>query len=83
MLGLMAGRKTAGITDGLLDGLTFVSPLRVLRGRNIFHAGYIAAGRRPGSATAGELCSAAMQSGTGNYLANLVLYPGMGGRGHI
>ncbi len=46
------------------------------RGTNIFHAGYIAAGRRPGGAKAGELCEAAMQSGQGNYLAKLILYPG-------
>ena len=46
------------------------------RGRNVFHAGFIAEGRRPGGAKPGELCEAAMESGTGNYLANLVLYPG-------
>ena len=51
-------------------------PFTFPRGRNLFHAGVIAAGQRPGRARAGELCTGAMQSGTGNYLANLILYPG-------
>ena len=49
----------------------------IFRGRNLFHAGVIAAGRRPGGAKPGELCEEAMSSGTGNYLANLILYPGV------
>ena len=43
---------------------------------NLFHAGFIAKGKRPGGAKMGDLCAAAMSSGQGNYLANLALYPG-------
>lgn len=31
---------------------------------------------RPGTQAPGTLCLAAQQSGSGNYLANMVLYPG-------
>lgn len=34
------------------------------------------AGTTLGTATAGDVCSRCMESGKGNYLANLVLYPG-------
>lgn len=43
---------------------------------NIFHAGFIRKGKKPGGARMGDLCSAAITSGQGNYLANLELYPG-------
>jgi hypothetical protein len=33
-------------------------------------------GYQPGNAAAGDVANTAMQSGKGNYLANLVLYPG-------
>lgn len=49
---------------------------RHLRGKNIFHAGFIGEGQRPGNAKPGEVCKQAMSSGQGNYLANLLLYPG-------
>lgn len=48
----------------------------IYQGHNIYHAGYAAENYRPGSAKAGEVCSGSMESGRGNYLANLVLYPG-------
>jgi len=48
----------------------------IYAGRNVYHRGAAAADARPGAARAGETCAAAMRSGTGNYLANLVLYPG-------
>ncbi|KAJ9526942.1 hypothetical protein QJQ45_025343 [Haematococcus lacustris] len=48
----------------------------LLDGRTIFCAGLLKPGVRPGSAQAGDICSACMKTGQGNYLANLVLYPG-------
>lgn len=47
------------------------------RGRNVFHAGMARPGYQLGTAAAGEVAQKAMDSGKGNYLANLVLYPGM------
>lgn len=47
------------------------------RGRNVFHTGMARAGHRLGTATAGEVAQKAMKTGKGNYLANLILYPGM------
>ena len=46
------------------------------RGRCVMHAGAAAAGVPPGSAAPGPICERALETGTGNYLANLVLYPG-------
>lgn len=47
------------------------------RGRNLFHAGMARGGGYVlGSAAAGDVAAKAMESGKGNYLANLVLYPG-------
>jgi hypothetical protein len=46
------------------------------RGRNLFHAGMSRTGHVLGTAAAGDVASKAMESGKGNYLANLVLYPG-------
>lgn len=46
------------------------------RGRNIAHFGLARPGTPPGGARAGGVASEAMRSGKGNYLANLVLYPG-------
>lgn len=54
-----------------------------LRGRNFFHAGFVKSGGRPGSAKLGDVCRKVMESGTGNYLANLVLYPGASQHGHV
>ncbi|KAL6756237.1 hypothetical protein V8C86DRAFT_2651327 [Haematococcus lacustris] len=48
----------------------------LLDGRTIFCAGLLKPGVRPGSAQAGDICTACMKTGQGNYLANLVLYPG-------
>jgi hypothetical protein len=48
----------------------------IYQGRAVLHAGAIKAGVKPSSAVAGEVCKAAMSSGRGNYLANLILYPG-------
>eukprot|EP00878_Enallax_costatus_P009874 GHUV01010311.1.p1 GENE.GHUV01010311.1~~GHUV01010311.1.p1 ORF type:complete len:311 (+),score=99.09 GHUV01010311.1:286-1218(+) len=46
------------------------------QGRSLFHAGMARAGYQLGTATAGEVAQKAMETGKGNYLANLVLYPG-------
>ena len=46
------------------------------RGRCVMHAGAAAAGMLPGSAAPGPICERALETGNGNYLANLVLYPG-------
>lgn len=46
------------------------------RGRNVYHAGMARAGYQLGTAAAGEVANTAMESAKGNYLANLVLYPG-------
>lgn len=37
----------------------------------------------PGTASPGPICQKAMQSGTGNYLANLVLFPGAYKKGWV
>uniref|UniRef100_A0A7R9VDZ5 Cofactor assembly of complex C subunit B n=1 Tax=Chlamydomonas euryale TaxID=1486919 RepID=A0A7R9VDZ5_9CHLO len=73
----------AGVAEELrwaweaLRGATRVRSLVLLYdGRNIFHAGVIAPGVRPGGAAGGQICSDAIATGRGNYLANLVLYPG-------
>jgi hypothetical protein len=50
-----------------------VSPCR---GRNVFHAGMARGGYTLGTAAAGEVANKAMETAKGNYLANLVLYPG-------
>lgn len=49
---------------------------RDARGRNVYHAGMARSGHQLGSAAAGEVAQAAMASGKGSYLPNLVLYPG-------
>ncbi|BDA41806.1 Protein COFACTOR ASSEMBLY OF COMPLEX C SUBUNIT B CCB4, chloplastic [Coccomyxa sp. Obi] len=46
------------------------------KGRCIMHCGMAAPGTVPGSATVGPIGAAAMKSGSGNYLANLILFPG-------
>ena len=40
------------------------------------HVGVASRGLHPGTQIPGALCRAAQQSGSGNYLANMVLYPG-------
>eukprot|EP00775_Hariotina_reticulata_P011129 gene11129-11283_t len=52
------------------------SMVLIYQGRNLFHAGMARSGCQLGTASAGEVAQQAMQSGKGNYLANLVLYPG-------
>ncbi len=46
------------------------------KGRCIMHCGMAAPGTVPGSASAGPIGAVAMKSGSGNYLANLILFPG-------
>jgi hypothetical protein len=46
------------------------------RGRNVCHFGLARPGHAPGAARAGEVAAKVMSSGKGNYLANLILYPG-------
>lgn len=46
------------------------------RGRCVMHAGAAARGVPPRSAAPGPICARALETGNGNYLANLVLYPG-------
>ncbi|GLI68176.1 hypothetical protein VaNZ11_012516 [Volvox africanus] len=48
----------------------------IYKGQALFHYGYILRGHKPGEALPGDICSQAMKDGRGNYLANLVLYPG-------
>ncbi len=51
------------------------------RGRTLLHAGFVRAGGAPGNAKAGDICESVVRTQQGNYLANLVLYPGaVGGR---
>lgn len=47
-----------------------------VRGRCLAYLGWAAPGLRPAMAMPGPLCTQAMKSGTGNYLANLQLFPG-------
>lgn len=47
------------------------------KGRCVMHYGMAAPGTVPGRATVGPIGAAAMKSGSGNYLANLILFPGM------
>ncbi|KAL4421741.1 hypothetical protein ABPG77_002357 [Micractinium sp. CCAP 211/92] len=62
------------------DALRTTSRARCLvlfhRGRCLMHLGVAPAGQAPGAAAPGPICQQAMKSGTGNYLANLVLFPG-------
>ncbi len=53
------------------------------KGRCIMHCGMAAPGTVPGSATVGPIGAAAMKSGSGNYLANLILFPGAPHVGHL
>ncbi|KAK9909222.1 hypothetical protein WJX75_009014 [Coccomyxa subellipsoidea] len=46
------------------------------KGRCVMHYGMAAPGTVPGRATVGPIGAAAMKSGSGNYLANLILFPG-------
>lgn len=46
-------------------------------GRCVMHAGAGARGVTPGGATMGPICTRALETGSGTYLANLVLYPGV------
>lgn len=46
------------------------------RGRCLFQVGVAPAGQAVGAASPGAICQQAMNSGTGNYLANLTLFPG-------
>lgn len=42
----------------------------------MFHYGLARPGHAPGTAKAGEVATKAMAEAKGNYLANLILYPG-------
>lgn len=46
------------------------------RGKCIIQLGFAAESTQPGAATPGPICQQAIDSGRGNYLANLVLFPG-------
>ncbi len=67
------------------DALRTTSRARCLvlfhRGRCLMQLGVAPAGQAPGAAAPGPICQQAMKSGTGNYLANLVLFPGGGAEG--
>lgn len=62
------------------QGLQAATPCRGVvvhhGGRCVMHCGMIRPGEQAGQATLGPICRAAMQSGRGNYLANLILFPG-------
>ncbi|EFJ45988.1 hypothetical protein VOLCADRAFT_45232, partial [Volvox carteri f. nagariensis] len=62
--------------DAVFKATRCKSLVLIYKGRNLFHYGYILRGRKPGDATPGDICNQAMKDGRGNYLANLVLYPG-------
>lgn len=62
--------------DAMRSATRCRSLVLIYKGRNLFHYGYILRGRRPGTAAPGDICRQAMANGQGNYLANLVLYPG-------
>eukprot|EP00878_Enallax_costatus_P017220 GHUV01018080.1.p1 GENE.GHUV01018080.1~~GHUV01018080.1.p1 ORF type:complete len:169 (+),score=51.31 GHUV01018080.1:880-1386(+) len=82
----MSPLAAVGVTPATLTAHTFVPQSRhtcslgcsnlPCRGRSLFHAGMARAGYQLGTATAGEVAQKAMETGKGNYLANLVLYPG-------
>ena len=55
----------------------------IQKGRCIMHCGMAAPGNVPGSATVGPIGTAAMKSGSGNYLANLILFPGITHAQHL
>jgi hypothetical protein len=54
-----------------------MAALALLRGRTLYHAGMARAGHVLGSAVPGDVAAKAMTDEKGNYLPNLVLYPGM------
>ncbi|KAK9819684.1 hypothetical protein WJX72_001075 [[Myrmecia] bisecta] len=60
-----------------LDACTRCVALVVIyQGRCILHQGFAARNASPADVKMGPICAKAIKSGTGNYLANLVFYPG-------
>ncbi|GLC40788.1 hypothetical protein PLESTB_000022600 [Pleodorina starrii] len=62
--------------DAMFKATRCKSLVLIYKGRNLFHYGYILRGRKPGEAAPGDICNDVMRNGRGNYLANLLLYPG-------
>ncbi len=62
--------------DAMFSSTRCKSLVLIYKGRNLFHYGAILRGCKPGTAAPGEICKQAMENGQGNYLANLILYPG-------
>ena len=64
------------VWDSLRSATRAKSMVLFYKGRCLMHVGYAASGAPVGGAAPGPICQQAMKSGTGNYLANLVLFPG-------
>ncbi|PRW61129.1 CGLD23 required for cyt b6 assembly [Chlorella sorokiniana] len=64
------------VWDSLRSATRARSMVLFYKGRCLLQEGVAPAGQALGAATPGPICQKAMQSGTGNYLANLVLFPG-------
>lgn len=62
--------------DALSSTSRVTSLVVIYQGCNVFHYGLARPGHTPGGAKAGDVATKAMTSEKGNYLANLVLYPG-------
>ncbi|KAG2501771.1 hypothetical protein HYH03_000271 [Edaphochlamys debaryana] len=73
-------REFGWARDAMFRTTRCKSLVLIYKGRNLFHYGAIRKGLKPGEAGPGEICTqarkGAMRDGQGNYLANLVLYPG-------
>lgn len=69
-------RELSWARDAMFSTTRCKSLVLIYKGRNLAHFGYILKGKKPGEAVPGEICTNAMRDGQGNYLANLVLYPG-------
>ncbi|KAI3426276.1 hypothetical protein D9Q98_008651 [Chlorella vulgaris] len=64
------------VWDAVRSATRTRSLLLFYNGRCLLHAGVAPAGKPLGAAVPGPICQKAMKSGSGNYLANLVLFPG-------
>jgi hypothetical protein len=73
---LSAAPLLCRVWDSLRSATRAKSMVLFYKGRCLMHVGYAASGPPVGGAAPGPICQQAMKSGTGNYLANLVLFPG-------
>ncbi|KIY99022.1 hypothetical protein MNEG_8940 [Monoraphidium neglectum] len=71
-----AAKEIQWAWEALSSTARVTSLVVIYQGRNVAHLGLARPGHAAGAAKAGEVAAKAMASGKGNYLANLILYPG-------